>query len=179
MAWVRGFGPGDGRGRGKTNILNFFGTGGDRSGERFRSMTHRLFCYGTLQSPDVIGSVIGRRPEGRPARLPGWAVFRMRGARYPGIVPGSETDDAPGLVYDGISERELATLDRFEGPQYERREVAVSGGEVQTAWAYAVRESRRDEVTGEPWRLADFLESGLAEFMERFVEMRRGEYRED
>jgi gamma-glutamylcyclotransferase (GGCT)/AIG2-like uncharacterized protein YtfP len=144
-------------------------------------MRHRLFSYGTLQAPEVILSVIGRRPDGRPARLPGWAVFRMRDAGYPGIVPGREEDDAPGLIYDGMSDGELLTLDRFEGPQYERREmeVGVSGGEMATAWVYVVKTSRRDEVTGDPWRLEEFLQSGLPEFMERFVRERRREYREE
>lgn len=144
-------------------------------------MSSDFFSYGTLQAPEVILSVIGRLPAGEAARLPGWRAFRMRDARYPGIVPGAEKDGAPGMLYRGITDGELFTLDRFEGPQYERRKLEVAGpeGNLFPAWVYVVKEERRAEVTGEPWRLADFLESGLPEFMERFVRERRREYREE
>jgi gamma-glutamylcyclotransferase (GGCT)/AIG2-like uncharacterized protein YtfP len=142
-------------------------------------MSSNLFSYGTLQAPEVISSVIGRQPPGEAARLPGWRVFRMINAGYPGIVPGAESDDAPGILYRGISEGELFTLDRFEGPQYERRELPVvgNGGNSTSAWVYVVKEDRLAEVTEEPWRLEEFLTSGLPEFMERFVRERRREYR--
>ena len=143
-------------------------------------MSHRLFCYGTLQVPEVMESVVGRRPAGKPARLPGYSVFRMREAEYPGIVPDPE-GEASGLAYEDIADVELAVLDRFEGPQYRRREVrlAEADGRTATAWVYAIRESRRDEATDEPWRLEDFLANGLSAFMDRFVRGRRREYRED
>lgn len=144
-------------------------------------MSFPLFSYGTLQAPEVILSVIGRRPAGEAARLPGWRVFQMVNARYPGIVPGGENDDAPGILYRGISKGELLTLDRFEGPQYERREIEVLGTEgiPLSAWVYVVKEDRLSEVTEAPWRLEGFLESGLPEFMEGFVRERRREYREE
>jgi gamma-glutamylcyclotransferase (GGCT)/AIG2-like uncharacterized protein YtfP len=143
-------------------------------------MPFPLFSYGTLQAPEVILSVIGRRPAGEPGRLPGWRVFQMVDAGYPGIVPGGENDDAPGILYHGISDGELFTLDRFEGPQYERRKLDVLGteGKLVSAWVYVVKEDRRAEVSEAPWRLDDFLASGLPEFMERFVRERRRVYRE-
>jgi len=143
-------------------------------------MSFPLFSYGTLQAPEVILSVIGRRPAGEAARLPGWRALRMQNAEYPGIVPGAETDDAPGIVYRGLGRGEWLTLDRFEGPQYERRELTVvgAGGNLFSAWVYVVKEDRRAELSEEPWRLDDFLSSGLSAFMDRFVRERRGEYRE-
>jgi gamma-glutamylcyclotransferase (GGCT)/AIG2-like uncharacterized protein YtfP len=144
-------------------------------------MSSDFFSYGTLQAPEVILSVIGRRPAGETARLPGWRAFQMVDAGYPGIVPGGENDDAPGILYHGVSDGELFTLDRFEGPQYERRKLDVLGTEgiPLSAWVYVVKEERIAEVTEEPWRLEEFLESGLPEFMERFVRERRREYREE
>ena len=58
----------------------------------------RLFAYGTLMLPDIWTAVTGRPAEPQPARLIGYACFRVAGADFPGILStGSPVDFVDGL----------------------------------------------------------------------------------
>lgn len=141
-------------------------------------MKKSLFCYGTLRSPRVIQSVTGRVYVGRQALLRDFAIFQVRNAEYPGIIPcrGSTVE---GTLYRDIDANTLRILDKFEGSEYFRDRVRVSladGGE-EDAFVYVVRPQKRGILTGKPWDYERFLESGIDRFMRRFVTGRRGHYR--
>lgn len=113
----------------------------------------RLFVYGTLMVPAVIEAVIGRRPEGAAAVLPGFARYRVLGEEFPGLVPqeGAVTD---GIVYDGLDRHELALADHYEGAWYERVEAKIGRAGVRMdAYVYVVRPEYRDILSAEPWDL--------------------------
>jgi gamma-glutamylcyclotransferase (GGCT)/AIG2-like uncharacterized protein YtfP len=113
-----------------------------------------LFTYGTLMFPEVWQAVVGRQFETTPAQLPGYQIFRVRDAVYPGIIalyPGiiavnpspsgrgqvrdfsdsrpstldSGLSPVPGLVYLDVDPESFARLDAFEGHEYIRRSVTV------------------------------------------------------
>lgn len=136
-----------------------------------------LFCYGTLQIPAVLEAVIGRPLEGGPARLPGYAIFRVRGEVYPGIArtTGGST---PGRLYRAVTPQELAVLDRFEGRLYRRtgRVVITPEGRRSRAWVYQVTPGREAVLTRTPWHLRAFRRNGYHRFMQRFVQDRRALY---
>jgi gamma-glutamylcyclotransferase (GGCT)/AIG2-like uncharacterized protein YtfP len=136
-----------------------------------------LFCYGTLQIPSVIQAVVGRTPAGKPARLPGYARYRVDGTDYPGIVP-LDTGETDGTLYEDITGMELETLDRFEGELYTRRltRVLLGDGLSADAWAYCIAEGQASRLTGETWSLERFLETGLSRFMRSYIEYRKAEY---
>jgi hypothetical protein len=120
----------------------------------------RLFVYGTLMMPAVIESVIGRRPDGAAAVLPGFARYRILGEEFPGLVPceGAMTD---GVMYDGMDRNDLSLTDRFEGAWYERTLVKVSrAGARVNACVYVVRQEYRDILSTEPWDLEWYAKNG-------------------
>lgn len=131
-------------------------------------MPHRLFCYGTLQLPDIVAAATGREPPGTPAALPGYACYAVRGAVYPAAVPerGARIE---GTLYEGLSPRELARLDRYEGPEYRRRRVRVDipGGDPREAWVYLWRERYRRLLSAERWSLRWFEENHRARYVSR------------
>jgi len=63
---------------------------------------NRLFCYGTLQVPEVIQTVTGRIYTGKSATLDGYARYRVKNTEYPGIirVAGCKTK---GFLYENVS----------------------------------------------------------------------------
>jgi gamma-glutamylcyclotransferase (GGCT)/AIG2-like uncharacterized protein YtfP len=135
---------------------------------------HRLFCYGTLQIPEVLEAVIGHPLRGIRAVLPGYAAYQVRRAEYPGLVrsPGNKTS---GRLYRDVSLMELNVLDRFEGRLYRRQPHIIlknSGQRIQ-AWVYMVAPGRQKQVTAKPWHLDRFLRTGYQRFMRRFVMDRR------
>ena len=138
---------------------------------------HRLFCYGTLQVPQVIRSVTGHDHSGKNAVLRDYAIYRVKNAEYPGIVQsiGSSTE---GKLYDDISHTDLKTLDLFEGEYYSRQmlKVHLPDGSTAQAWTYVIADNHVDILTADSWRLSDFLDNGLEIFMQGYVDARRDIY---
>jgi gamma-glutamylcyclotransferase (GGCT)/AIG2-like uncharacterized protein YtfP len=138
---------------------------------------HRLFCYGTLQVPQVIRAVTGRDHSGKKAVLREYAIHRVRNAEYPGITysAGSLTE---GILYGNIGDAELNTLDLFEGELYDRQllEVQVPDRTVEKAWVYVIARQHLGVLSQERWKLADFLDKGLEHFMKGYVHGRRDIY---
>jgi len=130
-------------------------------------MSRFLFAYGTLQFPAVFRVVAGRTLPGDPAVLDGYARFLVRGQRFPGIVPyaGANTE---GVLYRGVTDEDLARLDRFEGPLYERAALTVrSAGGARRAWCYVVAPRQRQRLSELAWDPADFEANYLAGFLRR------------
>ncbi len=131
-------------------------------------MTTALFAYGTLQIPQVLAAVTGRVFPSRPARLPDYARYCLRGRSYPGISdqPGATT---PGLLYLGIDARSLRRIDEFEDEFYCRQSLVVLTASDQeiVAEVYVVRESHYDMMTSSQWDLGVFKERSLSHFLDR------------
>lgn len=104
-----------------------------------------LFSYGTLQLESVQLSSFGRRLDGTPDALPGYArtmveitdpqVLAASGERFHPIVAPSDdpADEVQGTVFR-ISASELAAADRYEVSDYQRAQVRLKSG--TEAWVY-------------------------------------------
>jgi gamma-glutamylcyclotransferase (GGCT)/AIG2-like uncharacterized protein YtfP len=127
-----------------------------------------LFCYGSLEFPEVMREVTGRSFASEPATLEGFARYRVRDAEYPGLVPepGARTE---GTLFRALDAEALAALDRFEGALYERRrlEVRRRDGSSAAAQVYVVRDEHRHALSSEPWDAQAFAREGLAPFLRR------------
>ena len=84
-----------------------------------------VFTYGTLMFAEVWKAVVGRKFETIQGTAAGYAIYRVRGTVYPAMTTASETSIVPGLVYLDVDAESIARLDRFEGPHYERLEIAI------------------------------------------------------
>jgi len=130
----------------------------------------RLFCYGTLQYPEIMQRVSGSHYAGVPVVLENYACYTVHGEVYPGIVPdaGSRT---PGVLYNGLGEAQLRRLDVFEGDLYQRRRVVVSDVDEKPlqAWTYVVHPDARARLSDERWdgRLFEILH--LQAFLRRLT----------
>src|SRR5262245_30774085 len=99
-----------------------------------------VFTYGTLTFPEVWQAVVGRMFETVAGTAPGFEVFRVRDAVFPGIAAGAGVCSVPGVVYLDVDSASTARLDRFEDEFYERRAIAIdcSDGQRRMAEAYVV-----------------------------------------
>lgn len=76
----------------------------------------RYFFYGSLTDPDVLGVVLGRRPELASASLEGWRRLRVAGESYPLIVPAAG-ERVDGSVAD-MRPADARRLAWYEGDDY-------------------------------------------------------------
>ena len=140
-------------------------------------MTNRLFCYGTLQIPEVMKAVTGQTYHGVNARLPGYAIYRVKDAEYPGVIDAPDHETS-GVLYRGLSDEDLAVLDLFEGELYERRllEVNSEDGKSYHAWVYVICPKNRAYLTRETWHLKTFMKKDFDTFMKYYVNDRKEIY---
>ena len=131
-----------------------------------------IFTYGSLMFPEVWLPVVGRSFETVAATAPGFEIFRVRDAVFPGIAVGTGNCSVPGLVYRDVDDKSAERLDRFEDDFYERRSIAVdcADGQRRMADAYVVPVANLGMLTNDPWTEDWFITSGgLQDFIDRFA----------
>jgi gamma-glutamylcyclotransferase (GGCT)/AIG2-like uncharacterized protein YtfP len=135
-----------------------------------------VFTYGTLMFPEVWKAVVGREFSHLRGQAPGFRIFRVRDAVYPGILVAGSTDAVDGVVYQDIDPESIDRLDRFEDDFYRRRPIVVAcdDGRRLEAEAYVVPDDFRDMLTDEPWTGDDFVARGdLDRFLANFAGFER------
>lgn len=153
-----------------------------------------LFTYGSLMFEPVwqrvTGLICGPAAKPRPARLGGFRRHAVANETYPALLrnPGSYVD---GALYEQIPQEIMTLLDRFEGGDYQRIKSAAvltegslaeslvfeSGGQ----WPNAGRTrdvdvylfTAADQALQKAWSVRRFAESGMTEFMARYVDFNR------
>lgn len=107
--------------------------------------TEKLFSYGTLRYENVQLTNFGRRLEGNPDALPGFAlsmieikdpeVIATSGEKFHPMIThtGNSADQIEGMVFN-ISREELEQADRYEVSDYKRISVQLASGVA--AWVY-------------------------------------------
>ena len=139
--------------------------------------SYDLFCYGTLCFPEIMFSVIGRVPNSVEARVPGFTCYELHGASYPAMIPDQQ-GSVNGLLYTGLGIRELGCIDKYEGKQYLREQVAVMYGEgkTQTAWSYLLTPGQYHRLKKQPWCRRKFAKNELDKYIIRHGWRSRGLY---
>lgn len=130
-----------------------------------------IFTYGTLMFPEVWSEVVGQTFAMREASLCGFAIFRVRGAAYPGIVATTADSIVEGVVYLDVDSASIDRLDRFEGSMYRRQTVSIVtvDGSAMMAETYVVRDGHRQMLLDERWTRDEFLARGdLQRFIVRY-----------
>jgi gamma-glutamylcyclotransferase (GGCT)/AIG2-like uncharacterized protein YtfP len=130
-----------------------------------------VFTYGSLMFPEVWNIVVGREFATVQGTLPGYSVFRVEGAAYPGIIAATPDCSVSGLVYLNVDAISVERLDRFEGEFYARLPLSVrcADGKSRNADAYTISDEHQHVLTSEPWTAEWFASSGgLAGFIAQY-----------
>ena len=137
-------------------------------------MHNILFCYGTLQSEEVISSLIGRKPPvSSSAVLENYGAYYVEGTDYPGIREDSG-NKVQGMLYYDLDKKVMNILDRFEGDLYERVIVSVVDENDKTvdAFVYKTKKEKLYMLNEKPWDLEVFMERELDHFIRGYVRER-------
>lgn len=111
-------------------------------------------------------AVTGRVYTGTKATLNHYAVFRVRGTAYPGIL-AEEGASVEGTLYRGITEDVIQLLDQFEGPQYHRKILKISPDKRQEidAYVYCIRDNCARIRSRDRWDFSRFLKDEIDLFL--------------
>ena len=128
--------------------------------------TQHLFTYGSLMFAEVWSRVVHGIYRQMPARAEGFGRYAVRGESYPGLVPEPRSS-VEGVVYFDVSPADVASLDVFEGEQYQRQviHVRVTGGDAIAVHAYVFTATHLLDAKRwlpEEFALLRFLESYCA-----------------
>lgn len=124
-----------------------------------------VFFYGTLMCPEVYLAVTGHVLKAEEATLRNYKTFSLKKRVYPGIIPFD------GSVVQGLMTKvdaaTITQLDQFEGREYERSAVDITGvlESDLTGWAYVLREDCYHILASAGWSFQNFLEKDLAQYL--------------
>lgn len=99
-----------------------------------------VFVYGTLSSPQVVQTLLGRAPSGefRAAHLEDHSRHPVKGFVFPAMIPNAHKR-VDGFLIEDLSPKELELFDWFEGDEYQRKIVQIKtkdDGDSVEAFAY-------------------------------------------
>lgn len=108
-------------------------------------VNENLFSYGTLRQEEVQISTFGRKLDGQPDTLIGYALRMIEildpnfvaknGAHHRNLeFTGIASDSVEGMVFR-VTQRELEQADEYEPAGYERVRVQLKSG--LEAWVYS------------------------------------------
>jgi gamma-glutamylcyclotransferase (GGCT)/AIG2-like uncharacterized protein YtfP len=131
-------------------------------------MALHLFAYGSLMLPEILGRITQRSFTGIPASLIGWQRYRVHAESYPAIVPhcGGRVE---GILWLGLSDREIFLLDAFEGYEYRRIGAFVFDASNIDYPAQTYAWSGGGGLTNEAWDIELFRTRGMKGFSQRYL----------
>jgi gamma-glutamylcyclotransferase (GGCT)/AIG2-like uncharacterized protein YtfP len=127
-----------------------------------------LFTYGTLMYAEVWERIGLKRCVAQPAILPGYAIYRVCDALFPGIIQAGSDDQVQGVLYHDLEEGILDELDAYESDMYERATVyALNQDSVRIkCQAYVIPLANRAALSNDAWDSDWFQQHGLAKYLQ-------------
>jgi gamma-glutamylcyclotransferase (GGCT)/AIG2-like uncharacterized protein YtfP len=134
-----------------------------------------IFIYGTLMSPRVVSTLLGRPilSDFPPATLSGFSRHPVRDHVFPGTIPNANGEVQGRLLEDNmLCPLDITLLDWFEGDEYDRRMVKVctESGVSLDAHVYIWRRDLIGELKlDEEWSYENFCKEKLEWYLENTV----------
>ncbi|HEX4842300.1 MAG TPA: gamma-glutamylcyclotransferase family protein [Limnobacter sp.] len=137
-------------------------------GLNFDQEHRHVFVYGSLMYLPVWGQVVQGTYACKNATLLGHARYAVPGETYPATV-AQKNGQVNGLLWMHVNMQDMARLDAFEGPEYQRQTVTVhADGVALEAQTYIWRAP--ELLDGALWEVSKFEAEGLLLFLERHVQ---------
>lgn len=129
-------------------------------------MAH-LFIYGTLCDREVSEAVLGRSilvQDMIPCHAPDFAVYKVADVAYPCLL-AQKGAQAEGFLLTGLSEEDIAKLDLFEGPNYTRTPLAITGDDLALVSHSEYYKPHEALQTDGPWDFSKWQREEKAAFL--------------
>lgn len=127
-----------------------------------------LFCYGTLEFPEIMYRVTGEIFPYEPAWIKDYARYLVKNQSFPGLIyeHGACTT---GTLYHELKPRHLKRLDAYEGLLYSREKLCVETEveECCQALVYVIPEQKKTMLSSRPWDKDSFAKQGYNHFLKK------------
>jgi len=126
-----------------------------------------IFTYGTLQIPEVMAAVTGRRFPSCQGHAHDFSCYLLKDRIYPGMTP-TLNQVTPGRLYFEVDSHSLWLLDQFEDPLYRREIIPVdlpSKDFRLSAQAYVIPSENQDRLSHQLWQHQDFIQRHLSSYL--------------
>jgi gamma-glutamylcyclotransferase (GGCT)/AIG2-like uncharacterized protein YtfP len=140
---------------------------------------HTIFVYGTLMSPEVVQTLLGRAVSNvQSARINGFRRHPVQKKDYPGLIPIAN-GETTGVLLQGLTSSDMKRLDWYEGDTYSRVDVTVTllhdSSRFDTQ-VYNLKENVLQELDlTKEWDFDAFTKLHLKEYLEKAVQPCRDE----
>ena len=132
-----------------------------------------LFGYGTLTIPEVVEALTGRTFATLPAVAQGYARYRLKGRRYPGMVAACGRVTS-GVLYTRLDGDVLQLLNAYEDGIYQTTVIPVrTNGHVHRSLAFVIPPVRRDYLSRDTWDPDRFMSQHGREYIAMCRSFRR------
>ena len=124
-----------------------------------------LFCYGTLEIPDVIETITRKTFASAAAIAPNYARYMLKKEEYPGLV-AEEGNETPGTAYFDVDDISMKKIAQYEDTCYELRTILITAnGTEHQALAFVVPIERSELLSDQSWDRQRFIDTQLESFL--------------
>ena len=141
----------------------------------YTNMQH-LFVYGSLLFPELVTALTGKSFGYMPAILNGFKRYRIKGCDYPAIVEESGAK-VEGYLIENVDEKSLQILTFFEGEEYKKRQVVVSGSKERINTIIFVWVGKKELLEERDWDKFEFKQKSLKDYLEKVVPETKAAFR--
>ncbi len=136
---------------------------------------HNVFTYGTLMFAEVWQRVVSGNYEKTNATLLGYDRKTVKDEVYPALVKGKPDSSVAGIVYQGVSLKDLLSLDEFEGEYYRREtgRLVLPENVMITTVFYLVKPEFHHILSERKWDPEYFKHTGIHTFLDHYFGFRK------
>ena len=128
-----------------------------------------LFVYGALMYDEVWSRIVNAEFRRSKGKISGYRRLIVKNEEYPGLVEGEGI--VSGCIWYGVDNKNLESLDSFEGEYYERitdKAIDESGNMVDVH-IYSFKKEFHNLLENADWNVEEFEKNGLEKFIKCYV----------
>ncbi len=136
---------------------------------------YNVFTYGSLMFDQVWQHVVSGNYLKANATLYGHARKAIKNEAYPALIESAVDSSVNGVVYKGVSFKDLVRLDKFEGEYYRRKtgQVVLQENVILTTVFYVLKPAYHTIISDREWDEEYFKSIGIKKFLDQYFGFRR------
>lgn len=129
---------------------------------------HKLFVYGSLQSPEIVEKLTGKSFKAKPAVLTGYKRYCVKDCDYPAVIQQNDAETT-GFILENVDELSLDIISFYEGDEYEEKTLTAIFGEKEQKVRVFIWKAGIQYLENQEWDFRRFKELFLEYYLETII----------